>query len=211
MEQFVSLRNNMLHKRNDMSKTEDPRLTATRDAALDAAQLILQKEGVLAVTHASVSKITSISRSTLYRHWPQIDRLRNDAFKRAASPSSIPPATDGPLRADLSRILSILVAALNETPWGVIAPQVIAAAATDQEARTVINEFMKERIASVEAIFDAAKTRGELPPDAPVRNLVEMAIAVPYFRKLIVGLSLDQDWLESHVNLICQLADGAGE
>ncbi len=193
-----------------MSKTEDPRLIATRDAALDAALLILQKEGVLAVTHGSVSKITGISRSTLYRHWPQIDRLRNDAFKCAASPSSIPPATDGPLRADLSWILSVLVAALNETPWGAIAPQVIAAAATDQEARTVINEFMKERIAYVEAIFAAAKARGELRPDAPVRNLVEMAIAVPYFRKLIVGLPLDQDWLESHVNLICQLAADAG-
>jgi AcrR family transcriptional regulator len=125
-----------------MRKPRDPRLIATRDAALDAALLILQKEGVLSVTHGSVSKITGISRSTLYRHWPQIDRLRNDAFKRAASPSSIPPATDGPLRADLSWLLGILVAALNETPWGAIAPQVIAAAATDQEARTVINEFI---------------------------------------------------------------------
>jgi AcrR family transcriptional regulator len=201
----------MLHKRSDMNKPEDPRLIATRDAALDAALQILQKEGVLAVNHGSVSKITGISRSTLYRHWPQIDRLRNDAFKRAASPSSIPPATDGPLKADISWLLGILVAALNETPWGLIAPQVIAAAATDQEARTLINEFMKERIANVEAIFDAAKARGDLPPDAPVHNLVEMAIAVPYFRKLIVGLPLDQDWLESHVNLICHLAESAGE
>jgi AcrR family transcriptional regulator len=201
----------MLHKKENMSKIEDPRLIATRDAALDAALLILQKEGVLAVTHGSVSKLTGISRSTLYRHWSQIDRLRNDAFKRAASPPGIPPATDGPLRADLSWILGKLMAALNETPWGAIAPQVIAAAATDQEARTVINKFMKERIANVEAIFDAAKARGELAPDVPVRNLVEMAIAVPYFRKLIVGLPLDQVWLDSHVNMICQLAEGADE
>lgn len=194
-----------------MSKAEDPRLIATRDAALDAALQILQKDGVLAVTHGSVSKITGISRSTLYRHWPQIDGLRNDAFKRAASPSSIPPATDGPLRTDLSRALSILMAALNETPWGAIAPQVIAAAATDPEARTVISEFMRERIASVEAIFAAAKARGELPPGVPVRNLIEMAIAVPYFRKLIAGLPLDQDWLDTHVNMICQLAEDADE
>jgi len=192
-----------------MSKPKDPRLIATRDAALDAALLILQKEGVLSVTHAAISKMTGISRSTLYRHWPEIDRLRNDAFKRAASPSSIPPATNGPLRADLSWLLGILVAALNETPWGTIAPQVIAAAATDQEARTVINEFMKERIVNVEAVFTAAIARGELLPETPVRNLVEMAIAVPYFRKLVIGLPLDQDWLDSHVNMICRLADGS--
>ncbi len=189
-----------------MSKPQDPRLIATREAALEAAQLILQEEGVLAVTHASVSEATGISRSTLYRHWPQIDRMRNDAFKRAASPSNIPPATDGPLRTDLTWVLGILVSALNDTPWGPIAPQVIAAAATDQEARTVINDFMSERIAYVDRIFDAARSRGEIAPDVPVRNLIEMAIAVPYFRKLIAGLPLDQDWLESHVDMICQLA-----
>ena len=101
----------------------------------------------------------------------------------------------------------MLMAALNETPWGQIAPQVIAAAATDQEARNVINDFMKERIANVEAVFAAAEARGELPPGEPVRHLVEMAIAVPYFRKLVVGLPLDHNWLDSHVDFICCLAE----
>ena len=190
-----------------MNKTEDPRLIATRNIALDAALIILQDEGVLSVTHASISTKTGISRSTLYRHWPKLDQLRNDAFKRAARPPSISPKTNGPLRADLIWMLSILMSALNETPWGQIAPQVIAAAATDQQARSVINDFMKERIASVEAIFAAAEARGELPPGAPVRYLVEMAIAVPYFRKLIAGLPLDHEWLEAHVELICRLAE----
>ncbi len=192
-----------------MSKPEDPRLTATRNQALDAAQNILRDEGVLAVTHASVSARTGISRSTLYRHWPEIGRMRNDAFKRAATPTSISPQTDGPLRADLTWLLGILMAALNETPWGQIAPQVIAAAATDQEARAVINDFMKERMAFTEAIFAAAEARGELSPDVPVGYLVQMAIAVPYFRKLIAGLPLDREWLETHVDLICRLAKGS--
>ena len=71
----------------------------------------------------------------------------------------------------------------------------------------MINDFMKERISSVEAILAAAEARGELPPGVPVRDIVEMAIAVPYFRKLIVGSPLDQDWLDSHVDLICRLAE----
>lgn len=192
-----------------MSKPEDPRLTATRNHALDAAQSILQDEGVLAVTYVSVSARTGISRSTLYRHWPEIGQMRNDAFKRAATPPRIDPQTDGPLHADLTWMLGILMAALNETPWGQIAPQVIAAAATDQEARTVINDFMEERMASVEAIFAAAEARGELPPGVPVGYLVQMAIAVPYFRKLIAGLPLDHEWLKTHVDMICRLAEGS--
>ena len=135
--------------------------------------------------------------------------MRNDAFKRAATPTSISPQTDGPLRADLTWLLGILMAALNETPWGRIAPQVIAAAATDQKARDVINDFMKERMDSVEAIFAAAEARSELSPSVPVAYLVQMAIAVPYFRKLIAGLPIDQAWLETHVDLICRLAEGS--
>lgn len=194
-----------------MTQSEDPRLTATRDHALDSALQILLEHGVLAVTHGSVSKATGISRSTLYRHWPEIAQLRNNAFKRAAIPPNITPMTKGRLRDDLTWTMSALVSALNDTPWGQIAPQVIAAAATDRDARNVINELMQERIAWVESIFAAAEARGELKSDAPVRNLVEMAIAVPYFRKFIAGLPLDQDWLDSHVNFICQTAGDIGD
>lgn len=137
--------------------------------------------------------------------------MRNDAFKRAATPAYIAPQTEGPLRADLAWLLGILVNALNETPWGQIAPQVIAAAATDQEARAVINDFMRERRASVKAVFAAAEARGELSPGVPVDYLVQMAIAVPYFRKLIAGLPIDHEWLETHVDLICRLAEGTGD
>jgi len=190
-----------------MKKNEDPRLAATRNMALDAALDILLEEGVLAVTFASVSKATGISRSTLYRHWPEIDRLRNNAFRHAATPSDVAPKTNGPLRADLTWVLGILINALNETPWGQIAPQLIAAAATDKEARTLINDFMEQRISFVEDVFAAAEARGELSPEAPVRDLVEMFIAVPYFRKFIAGAPLDQQWLDSHVEMICRMAD----
>lgn len=189
-----------------MSKSEDPRITATRTHALDAALDILERDGVLAVSHGSVSKATGISRSTLYRHWPELDRLRNDAFIRAACSTTNTPRTNGPLRADLIWLLSFLINALNDTPWGQIAPQVLALAVTDYEARAVINDFMRDRMESVEAVFTAAQKRGELQDGVPKRQLVEMAIAVPYFRKFIAGLPLDHNWLESHIDLICRLA-----
>lgn len=189
-----------------MSKTEDPRLIATRSIALDAALEILRTDGVLAVTHASISSKTGVSRSTLYRHWPHIDKLRTDAFKRAASPPIIAPKTNGPLHADLTWLLGILMAALNETPWGQIAPQVIAASVTDEETKSVINGFMRDRMGNVRAVFEAAEARGELTANAPVDRLIETAISVPYFRKLIAGLPLDHDWLKCHVDMICDMA-----
>ncbi|MFI2768054.1 TetR-like C-terminal domain-containing protein [Ruegeria faecimaris] len=185
---------------------EDPRLIATRQTALDAAQKILMDEGVLHVTHGSVSKATGISRSTLYRHWPDARSLRDAAFRRIATPPNIPPKTDGPLRSDLRWLLGVLMGALNDTPWGQIAPQVVAAASNDAEARLVITEFMKDRFASVEAVFAAAIGRGEITADVPVDQLIELAVAAPYFRKLIRHEALDEDWLDQHVDLLCSIA-----
>ncbi|WP_157054301.1 TetR/AcrR family transcriptional regulator [Ruegeria sp. 6PALISEP08] len=185
---------------------EDPRLIATRQAALDAAQKILMEEGVLHVTHGAVSKATGISRSTLYRHWPDARSLRDAAFRRIATPPNIPSKTDGPLRSDLRWLLAVLMGALNDTPWGQIAPQVVAAASTDEEARLVITEFMKDRFASVEAVFAAAVGRGEITADVPVDQLIELAVAAPYFRKLIRHEALDEDWLDQHVDLLCSIA-----
>ena len=194
-----------------MNKPDDPRLAATRALALDAAMDLLREKGVLAVTHGAVSARTGISRSTLYRHWPKLERLRNDAFMRAATSPAFAPRTNGPLRTDLAWILGNLLTALTQTPWGQIAPQVIALAATDDEARRVINGFMQDRFANVRDVFDAARDRGEIGDNVPVQHLIEIAIAVPYFRKFIAGLPLDHGWLESHVDLICRLARGGRE
>ncbi len=189
-----------------MTKTDDPRLIATQHMALNGAIEILHERGLLAVSHATVSAKTGISRSTLYRHWPKISLLRNDAFKLAATPPEIAPKTNGPLHADLTWLLGILMAALNETAWGKIAPQVVSVAATDDEAKLVINDFMQERMASVRSVFHAAQARGEISEEAPIENLIEIAISVPYFRKLIAGLPLDHHWLELHVNYLCDAA-----
>ncbi|WP_298937237.1 TetR-like C-terminal domain-containing protein [uncultured Ruegeria sp.] len=110
------------------------------------------------------------------------------------------------MRADLIWLLNFLVLALNDTPWGQIAPQVIAAAATDDEARGVITSFMKDRLTSIEEVFAAAAERGEIPSTAPISDIAVTAVAAPYFRKLVAGLPIDETWLESHVDMLCALA-----
>ena len=193
-----------------MNKMNDPRMEATRSDALGAALTLLQEKGALAVTHAAISAETGISRSTLYRHWPKLEDLRNAAIARAATGPNIAPRTNGPLRTDLTWILGHLMTALNETPWGRIAPQVIAAAATEAQTRALMSKWIDDRSGDVAAVFATAQARGELKDDAPIHHLVEMAIAIPYFRKFVAGRELSHDWLDSHVDLICSLALNSG-
>ncbi|QMU57832.1 MAG: TetR family transcriptional regulator [Boseongicola sp.] len=189
-----------------MDRSSDPRLDATRSHALQSALKLLQKKGVLSVTHAAISSETGISRSTLYRHWPKLEDLRNSAFARAATSPNSQPRTNGPLRTDLTWILGHLMAALNETPWGKVAAQVIAVAATEDQARSLMRTWIEDRSLDVKAVFDAAIARGEINDEAPIPQLIEMAIAIPYFRKLVADRELDHVWLDEHVDLICSLA-----
>lgn len=193
-----------------MTITKDARLVATREMALEAALDILQSKGVLAITHASISARTGISRSTLYRHWPKLDQVRFDAFARATratQDTNVSVRTNGPLRADLTWLLGFLMVALSDMPWGKIAPQVIAAAAIEDEARSLMDAWIKDRKASVEKVFQAAIDRGEIVDTVPLEALIEMTIAVPYFRKLVAGQPLDHDWLDTHVDMICSTAE----
>ena len=166
---------------------------------------------MLAVTHAAISQLTGISRSTLYRHWPRLEDLRNATIARAATTrggtnSAQEPAQERSLEADLHWILGHLMTALNETPWGKIAPHVIAAAATEDQTRALLGKWIADRSQDVRSVFEAAIERGEIGANAPVSQLVELAIAVPYFRKFVAGSELDQDWLDAHVALICDMA-----
>ena len=79
-------------------------------------------------------------------------------------------------------------------------------AATEEQTRGLMSKWIEDRSGNVEAVFDAAKKRGELSESAPVQQLVEMAIAIPYFRKLVAGQPLDHEWLDAHVDMICSLA-----
>jgi len=189
-----------------MTSEEDPRLAATRARALEAALDQLQEQGVLAVTHATVGARSGISRSTLYRHWPTLDELLDSTFRHAITAQVIPPQPNGPLRADLYWLLRPLRVALTETRWGKIAPQVIAAASSDDRAKRLINTFVAARYEVVRSVFEAARSRGELSESANIGSLIELTVAAPYFRMLIARQPLDDDWLDSHVEQILRLA-----
>ena len=194
-----------------MTKPVDPRLDVTRNLSLEAALRLLQEKGVLAVTHGAISRETGISRSTLYRHWPKLEDLRNAAFARAAKAELAARPVGGPLKTDLMWMIGHLMKVLNDTAWGKVAPQIIGMAATEAQARDLMSAWMEARSTDVAGVIEAAQARGEIRADAPVAQMAEMAIAIPYFRKLVAGRPLDEAWLEAHVEAVCHLASPPGQ
>lgn len=100
----------------------DPRITLTRSRVLDAARRLLIDEGQEAVTPTRLAEITGVSRSTIYRRWPEPDDI---IFEAIADDTNTPPFTaTGDLRQDLTRYLEALREGLKAFHTGLLATRI---------------------------------------------------------------------------------------
>src|SRR5699024_5251479 len=69
---------------------EDPRRERSRSRLLDATTALLTSGGVDAVTIESVTRVSKVARSTLYRHFDGSAALVTAAFERLLPPIAEP-------------------------------------------------------------------------------------------------------------------------
>lgn len=176
-----------------MDDSIDPRIERTRARALDAAAAIIREGGVASCTMQRVSARTGISRSTLYRHWPEPTDLALAALEEIAGPPAGPaPATTGDLLTDLEHLATGLRAALAG-PWGLTVAQLIGAAATDPAARAIHLSFTTARIDHARTILEAAVDRGELARLPDVVDVVARLMGPIYYRQLLAREPADDE------------------
>ena len=100
-------------------RDEDPRVTRTREEVHATVLRLLAADGPAAVTHARVVEESSVSRATLYRHWPDRTTLLVDAIA-SERPHFDGGEPTGDLRTDLRNLLRAGAKAMTETqtmPW----------------------------------------------------------------------------------------------
>lgn len=135
---------------------EDPRITRTRTAVLDAVAQLLAEGGWEHVTHQRVAERSGYARSTVYSHWPQrLDLLRD--LSDQAEQIAHPEHTTGDLRTDLLAELQAYRDALFDLGGGITLAALVGVA---------------EHAADAGAIRAAAVERGE----APLRRLLDAGV-----------------------------------
>ena len=106
----------------EQQEDTDPRITLTRRRVLDAARQLLIDEGQESVTPTRLAEITGVSRSTIYRRWPEPDDI---IFEAIADDTDTPPfAASGDLRQDLTRYLEALREGLKSFHTGLLATRI---------------------------------------------------------------------------------------
>ncbi len=140
-----------------------PRSLRAHQAALEAAQGLLEEGGLPAATVDAIADRSGVSKATLYKHWPSRTAIAAEAFGLLMA-EAIPLPDTGSARGDLTeqiRRVSDFYASAN----GKVFAQLLAAAVTDPAAAEYFREFvLAGRRASTRELWERAVERGEARP-----------------------------------------------
>ena len=166
------------------------RTADTGRRVFDAALALLVEGGMTACTFQTVAQRSGVSRTTLYRRWPDRAALVLDALADRVEHDIVAPDT-GSLAGDLRSLLR-QVAAFLATPLGRAA---LVAAAESDSPEEMRSDFWTLRMATMAPLFARARRRGELSQTDDAEAILASTVGAVYFRLLVGGRPADDDWI----------------
>ncbi len=175
----------------------DPRTVRTRERVLDATVELVGEIGFGRVTMGGVAARARVARSTLYRHWPELTELLDDALRSHVLRSIEPDSGD--LRGDLLTLLRAAAGFLGDRDLRGTFLAMLAEAQLDPALAEVHARAEHARRARLVAVLERAKQRGELAAGVDVEVLLDDLVAPVFHRTMMRGLDLDEAFLTWHV------------
>ena len=185
-------------------RASDPRLARTRQAVFETALSLAVRKGFSAATISEISERSGVSKSTIYRHWDDVEELFLDALTHYARSYTAPDT--GSLRDDLIVYLITYAQSLADTPNGALTAHLASAAINDERFAAIQRDYATQNRNAGRPILERALQRGELPASTDVDAFQELLVAPLPFRLLVSRRPLDAQWVTSHVNHVLTLA-----
>ncbi|MEU9124019.1 TetR/AcrR family transcriptional regulator [Streptomyces sp. NPDC048506] len=175
------------------------------DATLD----LLAEKGYEGLTVEGVAQRSGVNKTTLYRWWPSKGALLGAALTGARQLDLVAPDT-GSLRGDLEALMRTMTTLLTAPPAAEIVVATLGAVTHSPELAGLVRDFLADRFAREQPIFDRAKARGELPADADPMLLVDLLAGAVWVRAVLRQLPLDDDFPTRVVATVLNGARTAG-
>ncbi|MFD8733947.1 TetR/AcrR family transcriptional regulator [Streptomyces sp. NPDC059618] len=169
------------------------------DRVLSATAELLAAEGYAALNFQDIAKTAGVSRTTMYRRWPNCAALALDAITAAVTERIHVPDT-GSLATDLAGLLR-QIADFITSPLGTaaLAAGLEMESAEGPSARTT---FWTRRLGEVAPIFERARARGELSDGFDTEAALAMAAGAVYYRLQVTGGEVDALWIDRVVGML---------
>ena len=158
------------------------------------------ESGLHACTFDAVSERSGIARSTLYRHWSNQSELVMDALE-SQDVEHVTHDT-GSLRDDMLIHMLGLGGQLENSTWGAMVPQLVAAAATDPDLSDILRKGSDHYLRIDAGIIERAQERGEVASDIDSTHAALLFLAPIFYKYFIARHPVDGRWITSHVDAI---------
>ena len=165
-------------------KAGRPRSETARRAILKAAQALLEKGGLPAVTMEGVAARAKVGKPTVYRHFGNRHELAMAALMAIGGGEVRTAPNSDPMRA-LKRQLSG-IAALFESPTGRFVTSVLASGYGETEiSKAFRSHFVQARREYGRALLQRAVDLGEIKPETDLDAAVDQLYGAIFYRLLM--------------------------
>ncbi|MFF7337082.1 TetR/AcrR family transcriptional regulator [Streptomyces sp. NPDC008163] len=152
------------------------------EAIFDATLRLLAGRGYAGLTIEAVAQEAGVNKTTIYRWWPSKAALLRAALLRAPVLDIDIPDT-GSLRGDLIALTEQMTALVT----GVRTRAIVRALASgtglaEDELAALARDFFADRFAREQPVFARAAARGELPPGADPKLLLDLIAGAVWVR-----------------------------
>lgn len=161
-----------------------PRSEASTQAVLSAAERIFGTNGYSKTSIEAIAKAAGVGKQTVYRWWPSKSHLAAAIYEQLAPSSAIVPDT-GTLQSDIATMLRSLFAAYASGPAAaLLSGLIVEAQGSNDSAMDFRAGFFDQRRVITVALFERARSRGEIPADTEIDLLSDMLIGAIWMRLL---------------------------
>lgn len=177
------------------------RSARVRRAVLEAALAELAESGYGGLNVEAVARRAGVHKTTVYRQWPDRERLVTDALMHR-SDAELPVPDTGALRSDLVALGMAVVAQLTQPRVTTLIRMLVAEGPRLPAFRETARAFWTARFERTAWVVQRAIDRGELPPETNVPMVLESLIAPLYLRLLVTGGDLSEEFVVGAVDLL---------
>jgi AcrR family transcriptional regulator len=164
------------------------------DAILDAAAALLEEKGYAGVTIDAIASRAGAGRQTIYRWWSSKAAIFMEIYNRAAQ-ETIGNAGDidtGSLAGDVQALILGLRSLFSQTIAGKALQGMVAEVQCNPSAAEPFLQFMEERFAIADRIYERALARNELDTTIDRDTFMDLIGGPIVYRLLIEHAPLDE-------------------
>lgn len=164
----------------------DPRVVRNRAAVHAGALTVLAAEGVPGLTIDRLAEVSGVSRSTIYRHWPDLRALALAAFDELVHANADEQPPSGDLDHDLLTYLRDYSRRLNDHTYAAVIVAVIEWSWRDGEFAAAHARAFDDTRSRAAALLHAGRAAGQVRPDLDIGQGVEDVVAPFLYRRLVL-------------------------